>query len=320
MEAVGRRPLVLLTRRRLISGAVVVMSCTVTATMSLIFNGSVRPDMMVTGFFCALICDHLVRRVTRHYRRQLVAAHEQLELRVRERTAELETANHALMVSDRMATAGKLAAGVSHEIRTPLQVICLATEEIQTFELAPDVIRERISDIAEAAARITTVARDLSSLARPIDDPLGAVAVTSVIASASRLASYQRRAGISLECPSPSESLRVVGSEPRLVQVLLNLIVNAMRATRDDAPNTVRVTAARNGDHVELVVGDTGCGMPPEVRARIFEPFFTTGAARGGTGLGLTICKTLVERMGGTIDIASVPRAGTTVTVMLRAA
>src|SRR5215217_17834 len=134
MEAVASRQLAVLSKRRMISSAVVAMSCGLTAMCSLLFHGTIRIDMMTTGFVAALIINHVVNRLTKQYRERLREAHASLERRVRERTLELETANQALresiatqhalrdelMVRDRMATAGMVAAGVNHEIRSPL--------------------------------------------------------------------------------------------------------------------------------------------------------------------------------------------------------
>lgn len=305
----------------MITLVVLATSVAITAAMSLIFNGMLRPEMMLTGFVAAVMCDRFVQRITAHYRRQLREAHELLEQRVRERTLELERANHTLMISDRMAQAGKLAAGISHEIRTPLQVISMVGGELAEFgeEIHGEELRERIGDINHAARRITTIVRDLSSLAKPIDDPIGAVDLEGVVASAARLAGYQLGEGVTLSLGDLRAPL-VLGNESRLVQIALNLIVNAARATRRDAHNTIVVSTAGSGADVQLVVTDTGTGMTEATRARLFEPFFTTGADRGGTGLGLMICKTLVERMGGTIEVSSTFGEGTKVTVTLRAA
>ncbi len=317
----------------MISVVVVVLSCALTAAMSLLFNHQVRPDMMATGFVSAVVINHVVGRVTRSYRRRLRMAHEMLERRVLERTAELETANEALrdaavaqrelrdelMIRDRMATAGMVAAGVSHEIRSPLTVIKMAIDEVQHLiaRSPDDQLRELATDIVEATDRITTILRDLSSIARPIDDPLGPVELKDVIDSASRLASYKFGKGVTLE-RGAIDVPPVRGNTSRLVQLITNLLHNAARATRSDVPNTIRIAATATLDTVELTISDTGTGMSTDTRARLFEPFFTTGHATGGTGLGLVICKSIVERMGGSIDIASELGRGTTVAVSLR--
>ena len=98
------------------------------------------------------------------------------------------------------------------------------------------------------------------------------------------------------------------------------LLTNAARATRDGNTNTIRVTTRATDRTVVLAIADTGTGMSPETLKRLFEPFFTTGADRGGTGLGLAICRSIVERMGGTITISSELHHGTTVEVSLRRA
>lgn len=312
------------------------LSLAITAAMSVVFHGGVRGDMLLTGLLCAVIVDRLVNRITGHYRRKLAEVNASLERRVAERTVELESANQRLrdaaiqraslhdelLARDRMATAGMLAAGVSHEIRSPLSVILIAAEEaIEAFGPGgdPDDGRQLLTDVGDAAQRIATIVRDLSSLARPVDDPLGSVEVAAVVDSAARLASYRFGKGVVLEHASVAAP-PVIGNASRLVQVLINLLVNASRASRDGVTNRIRVDTRTTETDVTIAVSDTGTGMSPETQARLFQPFFTTGAATGGTGLGLTICRTLVERMGGSIELRSELGAGTTVELRLRRA
>lgn len=322
-------------RGRLISWAVVVLSCAITAAMSLAFNGELRPEMMATGFLAALACNYFVDRVTRVYRRRLREANDSLERRVRERTAALEAANTALLeaaatqrelrdeliVRDRMAAAGMVAAGVSHEIRSPLCVIKIAVEEaLEHLDNSPHAeVRDLVADIGDSADRIATILRDLSSIARPIDDPVGPVELRGAIDSAIRLASYKLDKGVSLE-RGTMDAPKVIGNTSRLVQLIMNLLHNAARATRSDAQNTIRVETVTHADRVVLSISDTGTGMSNETRARLFEPFFTTGRTTGGTGLGLTICRSIAERMGGAIELESELGTGTRVSVTLRRA
>lgn len=337
MEAVAARSaLTLLSRRTLLSFVVVGLSCGLTALMSLLFHGAVRGEMMVTGFVAAVIINFVVGRVTRVYRQRLRVAHDSLEQRVRERTAALETANAALrraaaeqrelrdelMTRDRMAAAGMVAAGVSHEIRSPLCVIKIAVGEVQ--ELLdrggpPAEINDLLADMRDSTDRIATILRDLSSIARPVDDPLGPVDLRSAIDSAVRLASYKLDKGVTLE-RGATDAPAVHGNASRLVQLIMNLLHNAARASRADVTNTIRIEAATHPDSVVLSIADTGTGMSAETRARLFEPFFTTGQKTGGTGLGLTICRSIVERMGGSMAIDSELGRGTTVSVTLRRA
>jgi len=113
-------------------------------------------------------------------------------------------------------------------------------------------------------------------------------------------------------------SLRVRVREGRLVQVLLNLLVNAAQATRTDHPHEVSVIARRSDDGgCSILVRDTGAGMRADMLARVFEPFFTSKPAGQGTGLGLPISRTLVEEMDGRLSIESVFDVGTTVRIEL---
>ncbi len=334
MDAVVSRPAIILSRRRLISCAVIGLSVGMTGVMSLLFHHELRPDMLATGFICAIVVDQMVRRITRHFRRQLASVNERLERRVIERTAELAGANQALRdaaakeaslrtelhAKDRLATAGMVVAGVNHEIRSPLAVITLAVDEVAELlgKTSADV-DEVLGDIRASAAHINVILRDLSAITRPGDEPVAAVALGPVVDSAVRLASYKLGHGVKLE-RGTLDVPEVTGNSSRLVQVVLNLVVNAARATQPGVPNTIRVAARATESTVILAIADTGTGMSAETQARLFEPFFTTGATTGGTGLGLAICRQIVERMGGTIAITSALGSGTTVEVTLQRA
>jgi signal transduction histidine kinase len=299
--------------------ASIALSCGITALMCFLFNGTVRLDFMLTGLVCAIVVSAGIERMARRHRIQLARAHAELEDRVAERTAQLALANHELMIRDRMATAGTLAAGVSHEIRTPLSVIMMAVEEVRDAGELPGDAGVILADVAEAAAQIAVILRDLSSLASPVEEPLGAVPLAPVIDGAVRLAAYQMRGRSRLE-RGPCDVPPVVGTSARLVQVVLNLLANAARAGRSDADNLVRISAELRDGEVALAVCDTGVGMDEETRARLFEPFYTTGRDRGGTGLGLAICRSIVDAAGGRIEVDSTLGIGTTMTVFLQVA
>src|SRR4051812_21572269 len=223
------RSLPSLKRRHLVTIGSVIMSCGLTAVMSLLFHGTVMPDMLITGFVCAVVIDRIINRISGTYRRKLADANRELERRVRERTADLERANEELLVRDRMATAGMLAAGVSHEIKSPLSVIRIAADELSELVACSDQ-RAMACDIAEAAMRIDTILRDLNSLARPVEDPITPTELAPVVETASRLASYKLAKGTGL-INKLRDAPAVLGNSARLVQLLLNLIVNAARAS-----------------------------------------------------------------------------------------
>jgi signal transduction histidine kinase len=295
------------------------LSLAITAAMSLLFHRGVRADFMATGLVCAIMVGAIIDRIVRQYRDALRRANSQLEQRVVERTAELERLQRELMIRDRMATAGMLAAGVGHEIRSPLAAISAGAEYLAGVVEAKQNVRETVTDILDASAQIEVILKDLATLATPVDEAPTSVELAPVVATAARLAAYHVKRGTRLTV-APFEVPPVVGVPSRLIQVVLNLIVNAARAARPDAPNQVQVTAVRNGDGVELDVIDTGIGMDAATVARAFEPFFTTRRDRGGTGLGLAVCRTIVESSGGRIELASTPGEGTRARVVLRVA
>ena len=216
-----------------------------------------------------------------------------------------------------MATAGMLAAGVSHEIRSPLGVIRIAVDEVEELLGDPPYEVKQYVRTQDAADRISTILRDLTPLARPVDDPITAVDLGEVIDSSSRLASYRFGNGVMLVAAA-IDAPPVAGNASRLAQLITNLLHNAARAKRPDAMNKITVSTQTHDNSVVLRVSDTGSGMSDETLQKLFTPFFTTGAATGGTGLGLTICKSLVEKMGGSIAIDSELGRGTTVSVTLR--
>ncbi|WP_205519761.1 hybrid sensor histidine kinase/response regulator [Pyxidicoccus caerfyrddinensis] len=233
-----------------------------------------------------------------------------------------------LMVAERMASVGTLAAGVAHEINNPLAYVCsnlsFLKDRLSQAALSPDTLpelREVVAEAEEGAGRVVSIVRDLRTFARADEDRLAPVDVSRVVDSALRLVRNELSHRARLVCtlhPVP----RVHGNDVRLSQVVVNLLVNALQALpeRPAEENEVRVSLrpGRPGQ-VELEVADNGHGISPEVQRRIFDPFFTTKPVGEGTGLGLSICLTLVQAMGGRIDVSSTPGRGSSFRVVLPA-
>ena len=240
-----------------------------------------------------------------------------------------------LMLADRMATVGVLAAGVAHEINNPLTYVCA---NIELARAAADELGEDGRDIAEALTaategveRVTAIVRDLKMLSRgdaprrdaPSSDhgDLVAVDVRAVVQSALAVAKKQlaRKARVVVE---PGPRLAARASRSRLGQVILNLLLNAAEAITDVDPaaHEIRVGFASHDGAVVISVHDTGPGIPKAILGRIFDPFFTTKSPGEGTGLGLSICHRIVTDFGGTITASSKPGDGTTFHVSLVAA
>jgi len=238
-----------------------------------------------------------------------------------------------LLTSARLAAVGQLAAGIAHEINNPLayiganlralreQWLALAASSREAGEKPAwgDLLEEGIAmldESLEGVDRTAAIVRDVRVFSHGGSDAKEHLAPNELVERALRVAEphVRRRARVerAYEDVPP-----VVGSRRELEQVLLNLIINAAQAIA--GKGTVRVATSRCGDEVEIIVSDTGCGIPPEAMERIFDPFFTTKPVGEGTGLGLSISHEIVRRHGGRILVDSVVGRGTEVRVRLPA-
>ncbi len=232
-----------------------------------------------------------------------------------------------LVVSDRMASIGALAAGLAHEINNPLATVIanldLAGQEIAALVAKGaqlDELQAQLRDAHDAAQRLRRITGDLKVLARPeVDDIKLAIDVQQLMESCVRLAGNEIRNRASLVWEY-GEVPHVFANESRLGQVFLNLLVNAAQAIAEGKPdqNEIRVATRTDEDGRGVVeVADTGPGMSDEARNRLFQPFFSTKPGNLGTGLGLAICQRIVTDLGGTISVESSVGRGTLVRVTL---
>jgi PAS domain S-box-containing protein len=233
-----------------------------------------------------------------------------------------------LLVSDRMASVGTLAAGVAHEINNPLTAVVanleLAEEEAQRLGLPTEraELASLLVDARSAADRVRKIVKDLKLFSRVDEDKRDLVDLESVLESSLRIAATEIRHRARL-VRDYRPVAAVVANESRLSQVFLNLIVNAAQAIRDGRveENEIRVaTGTDERGRVFVDIADTGAGMTPEVMKHLFTPFFTTKPPGEGTGLGLSICRRLVADHGGEILVESRPGRGTVFRVALPAA
>jgi signal transduction histidine kinase/CheY-like chemotaxis protein len=262
----------------------------------------------------------LVRRVIADARR-LTELSTELEDEVRQRTAERDRAETALVESERLAALGRLAAGVGHEINNPLTYVQLAIEDVRHHaEEAglPQSVREAVANAEDGARRIQKVVEGLRSYSRRQED-LEALDLRDVARAALKVAWPQLRHVAHVETEL-DEAPAVLGDESRLVQALVNLLANAAQAMggRRDGRIVVRTGAGGDGG-AALAVHDNGPGIPAEHLARVSEPYFTTRAGAGGLGLGLFVTRGIVDAHGGQLLFDSAPGRGTTATIVLPA-
>jgi signal transduction histidine kinase/DNA-binding response OmpR family regulator len=223
--------------------------------------------------------------------------------------------------ADRLMSVGVLAAGVAHEINNPLTSM-IAELEMALEDLDPShPCHDRVRAAHDAAKRVRTISGDLKTLSRGDNDASEPVNVAHVLEVAVRMAAPEWRKCAKVRCEFAAIP-DVLGNESRLVQVFLNLIVNAAQAIVPSEARDEQITirTGNSADGAVLVeVSDTGCGMAGEVKARIFTPFFTTKPLGSGTGLGLSISHRIVTDAGGRIECDSVAGRGTTFRVFLPA-
>lgn len=221
--------------------------------------------------------------------------------------AELAQAHERLVRSERLASVGRLAAGLAHEIGNPISALMGLQDLLLEGELTPAEQRDFLQRMRKETERIHRILRDLLQFARPAASALAGVAEPgdiNVAASdtAALLAPQKALHDVKLELALPPELPPVQLSREHLMQVLLNLLMNAADACGPGGRVTLRAAPA-GPSSVRIEVEDTGPGVAPEVAARLFEPFVTTKEVGKGTGLGLAVCRGLVEAAGGTITL-----------------
>ena len=307
----------------------------------IIVSGTVGEEVAVhamrTGVHDFLLKGHLKR---------LVAAIER-EIREAEMRAERRQIQEQLLISERMASMGTLAAGVAHEINNPLSVVVGNLHVIrQDLEMlfgrlgaragelpatnqpsGPGVLdldamtsglRESVRDAEEAADRVRAIVRDLRVFSRPDNDLRSSVDVHKVLESSLRMArnELRQRAKVRLDFGSVPT---VDGNEGRLGQVFLNLLVNAAHAIPEGKmqQNEIAIRTRFDSGMVAVEISDTGSGIAPEVLPKIFDAFFTTKPIGIGTGLGLAICHRILTALNGRIEVKSQVDVGTTFRVLL---
>ena len=234
-----------------------------------------------------------------------------------------------VMVQDRMASVGMLAAGVAHEINNPLMAmlgnvqLALDTFREHAKHGAPHALEtgEALQDALDACRRVESIVRDLRLFSRPDGEEDTSVDVHDVLESTLRMARNEIRHRAQL-VKEYGVLPHVRASESRLGQVFLNLLINAAHAIPEGKADSheIRVRTALDAQGRVLVeVSDTGCGIPEELASRLFVPFVSTKPVGVGTGLGLAICQRIVASMNGEISFESSPQRGSTFRVALPA-
>ena len=218
--------------------------------------------------------------------------------------------------SQRLASVGRLAAGVAHEIRNPLSSIKgFATYFKERYPDRPQD-QQTANIMIQEVDRLNRVVGQLLEFARPISVKKQKISLQALLKDSTKLIEDQASAkGISVQTQHAAGMDSAWGDPDRINQILLNLYLNAIDSMENGGKLKVVISLDTDGSEIYIRISDTGCGISPQHLSNIFDPYFTTKST--GTGLGLAIAHNIIEALGGKITVESHLKKGTTFTVAL---
>lgn len=244
---------------------------------------------------------------TAHLERDLKQQNKDLEETLRQ----LRQTEAKLIHSEKLNALGTMAAGLLHEINNPINYSHFAVQTAQQMQEVRDSedLSDTFQDIDEGLQRVRSIITDLKTFAyqneeKDYQDQIFSLA--TVLEHAFRFTAHERK-GILLNVDLPTDD-EVLGHESHIIQVLVNLLLNAMKAMRQVEavrPPKLEVTAKHNNEKLQVTIRDNGAGIAPEALSRIFDPFFSTQDVGEGMGLGLSICHTIISNHGGVLSAKS---------------
>jgi two-component system NtrC family sensor kinase len=239
-----------------------------------------------------------------------------LERRVRERSDEIRRIQSQLFRSEKLASLGKLAAGVAHEINNPLTGILTNSSLILEDLSTEDPHREDVEIIVRETIRCREIVKRLLDFARQTKPQKKRTDLNALIDTIILLVRNQTSfRNIRIERQLHENLPEILCDSDQIQQVFVNIILNAAEAMTGGGTLTIQSTLQGDGQSVTILFNDTGPGIPEDRRERIFDPFYTT--KEHGTGLGLSISYGIVEQHGGTITVESTVGKGSTFTIQL---
>lgn len=333
----GDRAAHLEASRQLIDGGTVVMACiawlgiTCIGALALLFFSRLATDIgAVRARALAILTGDRGRGRALERNDELsdlARALDELAEALDRRERDLDIQRRQVMHQEKLAAVGSMAAGVLREIGNPIAAIdglarALAEAQRGGEAVAPGAAWFDPAQILHETSRLAAITHEISELAAAPAAQWQLASLNEVVAKSLALLRYEPRLeGVAVVPALDPQLPAVMGIADRLVQVVMNLVVNAADAVAALPPRTGRIEVAthRVDGGMALCISDNGSGMSEAVRERAFEPLFTTKAAGCGTGLGLPLCRSVVHEHGGRIDLDSAPGQGTRVRVWLPA-
>jgi signal transduction histidine kinase len=233
---------------------------------------------------------------------------------------ELEKRQNILVESHKLRAIGNLTAGIAHELNNPLNNIILTSEILKEGyqDLSDEERRDMVDDLVIQGQRAQQVVKNLLDFARESETKTEHLYIDQLVEETVHLAKNQiKLSKIEFQMEIARNLPPIYGDRKLLIQVFLNLLLNAIDAMPDGGLLLVKVVQEKKTGFLSVQVSDTGSGIPSHILSSIFTPFFTTKPTGRGTGLGLSVSKGIIEKHGGSIDVESVVGKGTTFTVHL---
>ncbi len=262
----------------------------------------------------------LVKIASRDELGMLGSRFNEMMIRLRQVYAEMRDTQAKLIHAERLSTIGTLAASIAHEVNNPLAGLRNCLRRIQRGPGNVAQTATYIDMMMRALDRVEATVRGLLNFAGPQEMEVQRLAIAEVLREALELTENRLKSGrIEVRAELGGELPEVPADRHRLGQVFVNLILNAADAMPQGGRLRIsaKLRAADTAAWVEVVVGDTGTGISAEDLPHVFEPFYTTKPAGQGTGLGLSVCRSIIEGHGGEICVHSVEGQGTRFTVLL---
>ena len=250
---------------------------------------------------------------------------QKLEIKVEERTRQLQAAQKKLLHSDRLASLGQLSASVAHEINNPisgvLNLSMLLQRMLKQDGVPPDRIeefRKYLGQVTSETTRVGRIVSDLLAFSRRSKPQRAPADLNRIVKSTLSLVQHKMKlSNVEVDTHLDDELPAAPCDASQVQQVVLNLLLNAAEATQSKPERRVTVETSLVEGSVVLTISDNGEGIPPGNLSKIFDPFFTTKSDGKGVGLGLAVSYGIIQAHGGDIEVKSQPGQGTTFTVLL---
>lgn len=244
---------------------------------------------------------------------ELNQAAQDLEVKVKERTRQLEVAHQRLLQSDRLASLGQLSATVAHEINNPISGVLNLAMLLDRILKDDGIPQDRIAEfkkylmqIINETTRVGRIVSDLLAFSRRSKPQSTNVDLNGVIKNTLLILRHRLKLGnIELELRLSDNLPKIECDSSQMQQVIINLVMNGAEACQNKGSGRVSIATRQDNDSIILEIADTGDGIPREIMSKIFDPFFTTKGEGKGIGLGLSVVYGIVDAHGGDIEVDS---------------